>query len=99
MGCEWTNLDGAIRCGRAARCPFQGGVKGGDIEDGESSQLFFGVSIRTVLDATLSILSCYRGSSFRRSERIASHISTRLFKSFVVGTPGTGVRVGSVAIP
>src|SRR5437016_14640747 len=53
FGSERTHLDSTVRGGRAARCPLEGCVKGWHLYDRESSQLFFGVSIRTVLHAAL----------------------------------------------
>src|SRR5438128_6461744 len=65
FGSERTHLDSTVRGGRAARCPLEGCVKGWHLYDRESSQLFFGVSIRTVLHAALSVLNFYCGSRFR----------------------------------
>src|SRR5439155_14091607 len=69
---ERTHLDSTIRGSRAARCPLEGCVKGWHLYDGESSQLFFGVSVWAVLHAALSVLNFYRGSRFRYLQRIAS---------------------------
>src|SRR5437016_9184624 len=52
---ERTHLDRTIRSSRTACCPLQGCVKRWQLQDGESSQLFFGVSVRAVLYVTLSV--------------------------------------------
>src|SRR5438270_7283489 len=72
FGSERTHLDNTIRGSRATRSPLEGCVNGRYLYNRESSQLFFGVSIRTVLHAAFSVLNFYGGSSFRHLQRIAS---------------------------
>src|SRR5215469_2120523 len=96
---ERTHLDGTVRGSGAARSPLQGGVKGGQLQDGESSQLLFSVSVWTILHAPLSLLNSYGGSRFRHLQRIAPNKDARFHKSLVVGAPGTRVRVGVSAFP
>src|SRR5262245_15850376 len=90
---ERTHLDSAVRGSRAAFCPLEGCIQRRQLEDGESSQLFFGVSIGTVLYTPLSFLNSYRGSRFRHFQRIAANKDARLDESLVVGAPDAGVGV------
>src|SRR5438034_11762400 len=72
FGSERTHLDRTVRGSRAARCPLEACVKGWHLYDCESSQLFFGVSIRTVLHAAPSVLFSYCASCFRFPLQFAS---------------------------
>src|SRR5215471_10530005 len=96
---ERTNLDGAIRGSRTARCPLEGGIERGKFEDGESAELFFGVGIGAVLDTLFSFLNSYGCAGFRDFQRIAADKDARLDESLVVGAPGAGIGVGSIAFP
>src|SRR2546425_13358177 len=72
FGSERTHLDSTLRGSRAACYPLERGAKGWHLYDRESSQLFFGVSIRTVLHAALSVLNFYCGYLLRYIQRIPS---------------------------
>src|SRR5215469_2087476 len=96
---ERTHLDGTVRGSGAARSPLERGVKRGQLQDGESSQLLLSVGIWTVLHAPLSLLNSYGGSRFRHLQRIAPNKDARFHKSLVVGAPGAGVRVGGIVFP
>src|SRR5262249_8262015 len=74
VGSERTRLDGAGRGSRASCGPFEGGVKRWQLQDNESSQLLFGVSIWTILYASLSVLNFYSSSCFRYFQRIACNV-------------------------
>src|SRR5437867_5983642 len=77
------------RC-EAGACPLEGCVKRWYLEDRES-QLYLGVSVRTVLHAVLSVFNFYRGSGFRHLQRIAPDKEARLDESLVISAPRTGV--------
>src|SRR5438105_15899575 len=96
---ERTHLNNTVRGSRAARCPLEGCVDGRYLYDRESSQLFFGVSIRTVLHAAFSVLNFYGGSRFSYLQRIASDEHTRLDESLMIGAPRARVGVTSIAFP
>src|SRR6266705_483256 len=90
---ERTHLDRTVRGGRTACCTLEGCIHRRKLQDGESSQLLFGVSIGTILYAPLSFLNSYGGSRFRQFQRIAPDKDARLDQSLVVGAPGAGIGI------
>ena len=79
---------------RAARSPIEGGVKRGEFQDDESSQLLLRVSVRTVLHAPLSFPKAHRSSCLRHFQWIAADVDAGLDERLVVSPPGAEMRIG-----
>src|SRR5690349_10711141 len=91
--CKGTDLHSTDRSRRAARCPIECCVKRGEFQDGEPSQLLFGIRERAVLNAPLSFLKSHCGPSLRSSKRSATDEDAGVLNCLVVGPPRTKVRI------
>src|SRR5579862_3036120 len=99
LRCERTHLDGTVRGSRTSCRPFEGCIERRQFQNGESSQLFFRVSIWAVLHTPLALLNFYRGSGFRHLQRVTCDEDACLDQSLMIGAPGARVCVGPVAFP